>query len=138
MNTANTKCILAIIINFISFFLQLWDKDIVKWDDHIAEALVDLGPHFRKAYKSRNVVKLFQDPALLAKKKEIEKAEVSFISEFFALPFHSKPFMNSGHVIHLVDGDATAVSTVCSASSVIRCRQDTDGQREDSRGTVAA
>lgn len=56
--------------------VKLWDRDILKWDDLGAEGLLDLGPYFRKAYKTRKVVRLFEDPdkvkKRLAKEKEKE------------------------------------------------------------------
>lgn len=53
--------------------LKLWDKDILKWDDLGAEGLLDLGPHFRKAYKTRDVVKLFEDPKKVEKRLAQQK-----------------------------------------------------------------
>ncbi len=55
---------------------QLWDRDILKYNDHIAEAQLDLGPAFTEAYKNRDRVILFQN--LEAKKKEaMRKLDVS-------------------------------------------------------------
>ncbi|CAN0443939.1 unnamed protein product, partial [Discosporangium mesarthrocarpum] len=39
----------------------LWDRDILKWNDNIAEGTIDLGPFFRRAYRKMEVVKLFQE-----------------------------------------------------------------------------
>ena len=47
-----------------------------KFNDHIAEGQLDLGPYFIKAYKTRDTVKLFPtiDPKL---QEELRKADVS-------------------------------------------------------------
>jgi uncharacterized membrane protein len=45
--------------------LSMWDKDILKYDDVIAETVLDLGKYFKRAYKKGKAVKLFDD----AKKK---------------------------------------------------------------------
>lgn len=49
-----------------SLVAQLWDRDVFKYNDHIAEGQLDLGPYFKKAYKTRDTVKLFPtiDPKL--------------------------------------------------------------------------
>jgi len=54
---------------------QLWDRDLFKFNDHIAEGQLDLGPFFIKAYKTRETVTLFEsiDPKL----KEMREADVS-------------------------------------------------------------
>ncbi|CAN0159977.1 unnamed protein product, partial [Laminaria digitata] len=51
---------------------QLWDRDLFKYNDHIAEGQLDLGPYFRKAYKLRRTVTLFQtiDPKANQKMEE--------------------------------------------------------------------
>lgn len=63
---------------------QLWDRDVFKWNDHIAEGLLDLGKYFRKAYKTREVVKLFQeiDPKEIQRKREEERAEVCYMFKY--------------------------------------------------------
>lgn len=41
--------------------LQMWDRDILKWNDCIAECMLDLGTYFRRAYKKKNqVLKMFE------------------------------------------------------------------------------
>lgn len=47
---------------------KLWDRDILKWNDHIAETQLDLGPYFKEAYRTRDKVILFEN--IEAKKKE--------------------------------------------------------------------
>lgn len=34
--------------------LQMWDKDILKYDDLIAETVLDLGEFFKKAFRFAN------------------------------------------------------------------------------------
>ncbi|CAM9569100.1 unnamed protein product [Phaeothamnion confervicola] len=46
-------------------FPQMWDKDIFKWNDCIAEGMIDLGKHFRKAYKKRQAKWIRSRPASL-------------------------------------------------------------------------
>jgi len=41
--------------------LSMWDKDILKYDDVIAETVLDLGKYFKRAYKKGKAVKLFDD-----------------------------------------------------------------------------
>lgn len=52
---------------------QLWDRDLFKYNDHIAEGQLDLGPYFHRAYKMRDTVKLFpkMDPKLEKKRDEL-------------------------------------------------------------------
>ena len=56
--------------------MQLWDKDVLKFDDLIAEAQLDLGYYFKKAFRNAcsgdaarmaAVVKVFEDPPVLTK-----------------------------------------------------------------------
>lgn len=56
---------------------QLWDRDVFKFNDHIAEGQLDLGPFFLKAYKTRDTVKLF--PMIDPKLEEMRKADVSTV-----------------------------------------------------------
>lgn len=46
-----------------------------KFNDHIAEGQLDLGPYFRRAYKTRDTVKLF--PAIDPKLQLMHEADVS-------------------------------------------------------------
>jgi hypothetical protein len=41
--------------------LSMWDKDILKYDDVIAETVLDLGKYLKRAYKKNMTVKLFDD-----------------------------------------------------------------------------
>ena len=49
--------------------LQMWDKDILKYDDLIAETDLDIGQYLKRAYKKNKVVKLFDDALKKRKKK---------------------------------------------------------------------
>lgn len=50
--------------------LSMWDKDILKYDDVIAETVLDLGKYFKRAYKKGKAVKLFDDAKKTGKKKK--------------------------------------------------------------------
>jgi len=52
---------------------EKWDCDILKWDDLIAENKMDLGVHFKKAFKKNKTVQVFDD----AKKGKAKKAKPS-------------------------------------------------------------
>ncbi|CBN78812.1 conserved unknown protein [Ectocarpus siliculosus] len=54
--------------------VQLWDRDLFKFNDHIAEGQLDLGPYFIKAYKSSETVKLF--PTIDPKLEAMREADV--------------------------------------------------------------
>ena len=47
-------------MKFPQLKLQMWDRDILKWNDFIGETQLDLRNAFRRAYKEENIVKLFQ------------------------------------------------------------------------------
>jgi hypothetical protein len=46
-------------MKFPYFHLQAWDKDIVKWNDCIGDALLPLGKEFKRAYKKNERVDMF-------------------------------------------------------------------------------
>lgn len=48
----------------------MWDKDILKWNDCIAEGTVNLGKYFKKAYKKNVAIKLFEQPKGAQKKRK--------------------------------------------------------------------
>jgi len=54
--------------------LSMWDKDILKYDDVIAETVLDLGKYFKRAYKKGKAVKLFEDAKKAPKKKKKKPA----------------------------------------------------------------
>ena len=47
-------------MKFPYLHLQLWDRDLLKWNDCMAESTVNLGVYFRKAFKKRIAIKLFE------------------------------------------------------------------------------
>lgn len=52
--------------------LQMWDKSILSWDELIAEMQFDLGVYFKRAFKKKISVMVFDD--LLKKKRGKKKA----------------------------------------------------------------
>ncbi|CAM9992524.1 unnamed protein product [Ectocarpus sp. 6 AP-2014] len=60
---------------------QMWDKDLL-WNDCIAEGMLDLGKHFRRAYKKKNeVLKLFESEQTERAKEAIVKTQQALKSE---------------------------------------------------------
>jgi hypothetical protein len=49
-------------MKFPYFHLQSWDRDVIKWNDMIAETTVDLGFYYRKAFKKNMAIKLYETP----------------------------------------------------------------------------
>ena len=47
-------------MKFPYLHLQLWDRDILKWNDCAGEGTVNLGRYYRKAYKRNMALKLFE------------------------------------------------------------------------------
>jgi hypothetical protein len=47
-------------MKFPLFHLQLWDRDILKWNDCAGEGIIDIGKYYRKAYKRNVAIKLFE------------------------------------------------------------------------------
>lgn len=59
----------------------MWDKDLL-WNDCIAEGMLDLGKHFRRAYKKKNeVLKLFESEQTERAKEAIVKTQQALKSE---------------------------------------------------------
>ncbi|RLN20509.1 hypothetical protein BBJ28_00005436 [Nothophytophthora sp. Chile5] len=52
------------------FHIQGWDKDVLSANDAIGEHMVDLGTHFRRAYKLKTNVQVFEDDEETKKKKK--------------------------------------------------------------------
>jgi hypothetical protein len=48
-------------MKFPYLYIQMWDKDILKWNDCIAEGVLHLGKYFKRAYKKNAAIKLFSD-----------------------------------------------------------------------------
>lgn len=60
----------------------MWDKDILKWNDCIAEGMLDLGKHFRKACKKKiDVLKLFESAQTEKAKEAIVKTQQALASD---------------------------------------------------------
>ena len=47
-------------MKFPYLHFQLWDRDILKWNDCAGEGVIDLGKYYRKAYKNNIAIKLFE------------------------------------------------------------------------------
>ena len=47
-------------MKFPYLHLQLWDRDIIKWNDCAGEGTIDLGKYYKKAYKNNVAIKLFE------------------------------------------------------------------------------
>lgn len=65
----------------VSCLEQMWDKDFL-YNDCIAEGMLDLGKHFRRAYKRKTeVLKLFESEQTERAKGAIVKTQQAFKSE---------------------------------------------------------
>lgn len=60
-------------MKFPYMHLQLWDRDLLKWNDCMAEATINLGAYFRKAFKKQVAIKLFETQRGLARVKKNKK-----------------------------------------------------------------
>ncbi len=47
-------------MKFPYLHFQLWDRDVLKWNDCAGEGVIDLGKYYRKAYKNNIAIKLFE------------------------------------------------------------------------------
>jgi hypothetical protein len=68
-------------MKFPYLYLQLWDRDILKWSDCAGEVVFNLGKYYRKAFKRGIAIKLFESPSGAAatrarKGQMIKKAKV--------------------------------------------------------------
>ncbi|KAG6952738.1 hypothetical protein JG688_00013149 [Phytophthora aleatoria] len=52
------------------FHIQGWDKDVLSANDAIGEHTLDLGPHFRRAYKLKSSVQVYEDDEETRKRKK--------------------------------------------------------------------
>lgn len=69
--------------------LQTWDKDILKWNDCIAEVMVDLGAAFRKVYeKKKEVLKLYESQLTEKGKQNMIKTQEALAAEQVPFCFH--------------------------------------------------
>jgi hypothetical protein len=64
-------------MKFPYLHLQLWDKDLLKWNDCVGESTFSLGSYYSKAYKKNVALKLFEKPkgAAASKLKKAKKAK---------------------------------------------------------------
>lgn len=46
-------------MKFPYLHLQLWDKDLLKWNDCIAEGMINLRRSIKKAFKYEDILKYF-------------------------------------------------------------------------------
>ena len=58
-------------MKFPYLHIQLWDKDILKWNDCIGEQILHMEKHYKKAFKKNVAVNIFEKKkgALLARKR---------------------------------------------------------------------
>jgi len=61
VTAACTRCASPLLTNSRNRYLhlQLWDKDIVKWSDCIAEVEMDLTPHLNRALRAKAPINVF-------------------------------------------------------------------------------
>lgn len=65
-------------MKFPYLHLQLWDRDILKWNDCAGEGTIDIGRYYRKAYKRNVCLKLFETKkGVQAKRAERERKKKS-------------------------------------------------------------
>merc|ERR1711871_709362 len=50
-------------MKFPYLYIQLWDRDILKWSDCAGEVVFNLGRYYRKAFKRGIAIKLFESPS---------------------------------------------------------------------------
>jgi hypothetical protein len=63
-------------MKFPYLHLQLWDRDVLKWNDCAGEGLIDLKRYYRKAYKRNIAIKLFEKKqGMTAKRDKQRKAK---------------------------------------------------------------
>mmetsp|Transcript_19079 Transcript_19079/g.72115 ORF Transcript_19079/g.72115 Transcript_19079/m.72115 type:complete len:2052 (-) Transcript_19079:79-6234(-) len=61
-------------MKFPYLHVQLWDRDVLKWNDVIGETMLNLGPFYRQAFKKKNlVIKVFDD---VRREREAKKKTV--------------------------------------------------------------
>jgi hypothetical protein len=60
-------------MKFPYLYVQMWDKDILKWNDCIAEGVLHLGKYFKRAYKKNAAIKLFSDASKKGASKQRNK-----------------------------------------------------------------
>jgi hypothetical protein len=68
-------------MKFPYLHLQLWDRDLLKWNDCMAEVTVNLGAYFKKAFKKQVALKLFETERLSPSVKKQRKAAARYKSK---------------------------------------------------------
>ena len=63
-------------MKFPYLYLQLWDRDILKWNDCAGEAQFNLGKYYRKAFKRNVCLKLFEKKAGMQATRERKQAKI--------------------------------------------------------------
>ena len=66
-------------MKFPYFHFQSWDRDIIKWNDMIAEGSINLGFYYRKAFKKNIAIKLYETPKGGAAKRVVKQNKESKI-----------------------------------------------------------
>lgn len=80
-------CVKCVFYGFFVYFTwvhwkQMWDKDLLKWNDCIAEGVLDLGKYFRRAYKKKNeILKLFESEQTEKAQEALVKTQQALASE---------------------------------------------------------
>eukprot|EP00604_Paraphysomonas_vestita_P002816 CAMPEP_0174818892 /NCGR_PEP_ID=MMETSP1107-20130205/1828_1 /TAXON_ID=36770 /ORGANISM="Paraphysomonas vestita, Strain GFlagA" /LENGTH=1810 /DNA_ID=CAMNT_0016031457 /DNA_START=453 /DNA_END=5885 /DNA_ORIENTATION=- len=64
-------------MKFPYFHFQMWDRDIIKWNDMIAEGSINLGFYYRKAFKKNVAIKLYETPKGGAAKRTVKQNKES-------------------------------------------------------------
>jgi hypothetical protein len=59
-------------MKFPYFHIQLWDKDIAKWNDCLGESIFDMKKHYTKAFKKNVAINVYEkrQGAALARKRK--------------------------------------------------------------------
>jgi hypothetical protein len=60
-------------MKFPYFHFQSWDRDIIKWNDMIAEGAINLGFYYRKAFKKNAAIKLYETPKGSATRRVVKQ-----------------------------------------------------------------
>ena len=63
-------------MKFPYLYVQLWDRDILKWNDCAGEVVYNLGKFYRKAFKRNMAIKLFESKAGMQATRERKEARV--------------------------------------------------------------
>jgi hypothetical protein len=68
-------------MKFPHLHFQLWDRDILKWNDCLAEGAIDMGMYYRKAFKKNVAIKLYETKKGAAGKRVKKKNAESKVYE---------------------------------------------------------